>query len=175
MSFVGACTKPSRIPHIAFWSRDTFVGTWTAGSLLMRQDASLKFRASRTSVFTPRSPTPSDGASDAGTTTVSCPAARDASATGNASAQASSTTRLLGRPAKYLPSERVPTRRSSKISPSVVRTQTCDSLDPRSIAICSMAGLLFRVRLERLFVLAAVYRELVRVEASHFINSGARV
>jgi hypothetical protein len=57
------------------------------------------------------------------------------SATPNASAHVSTTTRLLGNPFKYFFSDLVGHRSSATIVPSAALTQICDSLPPRSIAI----------------------------------------
>jgi hypothetical protein len=82
----------------------------------------------------------------AGTTRISCLNSSAASATMKLSAHVSTTTRLGSRVFKKFGSSRVLHRVSSTIAPSADRTQICDSRPPKSIATCSMAGLL-RVRL----------------------------
>jgi hypothetical protein len=91
---------------------------WTAGNLAIRQETSLRFRASRTSVFKPRAPTPSARTKVAGTTFTSCPHSSAASATENASAQLSTTTRLFGLRAKYFFNEPVGHLSSASTVPS---------------------------------------------------------
>jgi hypothetical protein len=121
-SLVRAPTSASRIPHIVLRSRAARLGTCTDGRS-MRHDTSLRIRASRRSVFSRLAPTPSARTKVAGTTRTSCPTARAASATANASLQVSTTTRLVGRVARYPPSAGVGQRRSSTIWPLLLRTQ----------------------------------------------------
>ena len=96
MSCVLDVTSASRAVHADFQVRDTSLGMWTDGKS-MRVETSLRIRASRRSVLTPRAPTPSDGTSVAGTTRTSCPNSRARSAILKASVDVSMTTRLGGR------------------------------------------------------------------------------
>ena len=82
-----------------FIRRVSTAGMCTVGTS-MRHDVSLSTRASRWSLFCPRLPTPSDGASIEGTTRASCPHSHAISATQNASAPVSTITRLFGRCAR---------------------------------------------------------------------------
>ena len=70
----------------------------------IRQEASLRTRASRTSFFSPRCPTPRDRTSVAATTRTSCPARFASAATRNASVQVSRMTQAAGRPCRKVTS-----------------------------------------------------------------------
>lgn len=109
----------------------------------IRHETSLRIRASRRSVFNRLAPTPRERTNVAGATRMSCPTASVASPP--ASLHVSTTTRLRGRVARYLPSDAVGQRRSSTIWPVLLHTHIWDSFPPRSIARCSTAGLLSSV------------------------------
>jgi hypothetical protein len=147
ISLVRAPTRASRMPQIVFHSRERALGMCTEGRS-MRQETSLSTRASRTSVFVRRAPTPRLRTSVADTTRTSCPSVKAASAIPNASAQVSITTRLGGRLASSPGRRTVSQRFSSRIAPVLLRMHTWDFLPPRSSAQCSMAGS-FHLRLER--------------------------
>src|SRR5215471_12191410 len=117
-----------------------------------------------------RSPTPSDRTNVVGTTLTLWPAARAASAMRNASVHVSTITRPGASVARYSANRAVATRFSLTIVPSPERMHTWDSLPPKSIATCSMAGLL-ALRLERVSLVRDDLRHLVAIEASHFIQS----
>jgi len=70
INLVRDCTSASRIPHIVLRSRDSVDATCTDGRSI-RHDTSLSLRASRLSVFIPRSPTPRALTNVAATTRVS--------------------------------------------------------------------------------------------------------
>jgi hypothetical protein len=131
----------SRLPEIDLSSRASVDGMCTDGRSI-RHDTSLSTRASFWSFLTPREPTPNVFTSVAGTTRTSWPAAIAASATRNASALVSRITRLGDQPSIISPSLRVGCFFSSTIVPFDSRTQTWDSLPPRSMATCLMAALL---------------------------------
>ena len=129
----------SRETQIALTSWLTTVGMCTDGSSI-RHDASLNTRASRTSFFSPRWPTPSDRTSVAATTRTSWPARwaapRDTKRLGAG---------LDDHPRRgALAQERAqplrPAAPFQQISPAALRTQIWLSLLPRSMPMCSMVG-----------------------------------
>ena len=116
-------TSASRETQIAFTSWLATRGMCTDGRSI-RHEASLNVRASPTSFFSPRCPTPSVRTSVAGTTRTSCPCCRAAPASRNASVQVSTITLAEARVANHGPSARVGRRASSRMAPSLLRTHT---------------------------------------------------
>src|SRR5256885_16678474 len=141
MHLVREETSASLRLQTVFTSRDQEEGTCTEGKSSRRQETSLSARASRLSVFVRRAPTPRERTSEGGTSLPSCPRLRARSATENASEQVSIETIALGH-SKSSSRSRLVSFCSWTILPVESLTQTWDSLEPRSIAIWCMAGLL---------------------------------